>query len=131
MSTLIINQPTVFLVVTGGARADEIQNATAYQGGELTLRQHDALGNTIDLVVTAPENLVDYADVATATVLKPVCIPITLTKTELGRVRCTLCGDPVARDLARLILTAAKALPHPAQPAGVLQVKPKPKGKRK
>lgn len=112
MSSIVYADPSVFIVVTGSAYAGDLvaPDNGAWEG--LIFRQEAPKG-AIDLAITAPRSLVDFADLASAAILKPVALPISLTGFRHGVIDCALRDEMTARRVSQRILAALAADTHP------------------
>lgn len=115
MSRIIYDNPSVFLIITGGAYADDITAAHAPDALRSGLCfRHQAPHGAIDIAIAAPADLAAFADLAAAAILKPVCLPIALESLRHGTINARLHSDPTAHRLAQRFLTAMGAVSHPA-----------------
>jgi hypothetical protein len=115
MSLVVSADTSVFLVVTGHAHADARTTgkaATPFKHG-LTFRFPSPHG-TNDLTVAAPTDLTGCADLAAASILKPVCLPLNLTAVHHGVIHARLHDGAHAQRLAQQLIAVMSATPNPA-----------------
>lgn len=119
MSDLMIKGPSLLLVSLAHLPEADLRNpaqAALWPAQGLLLRARNAAGQLVELFVATPVDLLAYADLAAATLLKPVVLPLQLIEVGPGRINARLATHPAAVDLARTILAALAAATHPATP---------------
>lgn len=118
MSLVLAANPSIFLLVTGNAHADALvptKDTLAFWNG-LTFRFPRPSHGVIDLIIAAPTNLTEYADLSAAAILKPVCLPIALTEIHHGAIHAGLNANPASHVIAQSILAAKAANRNPGHP---------------
>lgn len=113
--------PQLFLVCLGHAMPGDIlePERRCYPGRGLLFTQTIANGESIELFIAAPSDLLAFAGMHAVTIRKPVCLPLDLAQiTPHGRINARLRTDAQAHRLATLMLEALASLSDPAS-AGV------------
>lgn len=118
MTAHILADGSVFLVVTGRTMAAAPTTVPDVSRG-LVVRQTPFNGTPLELLVAPPLDLLAFADLHGAALLKPVCVPIALQAISSYRVTCRIQDQPLAVQTAQRILAALTADNHPARPAGL------------
>jgi hypothetical protein len=119
MTARVLADGSMFLVVTGRTVAPATSAAPEVSQG-LVIQQSPVKGTPIESLVAPPLDLLAFADLSRAALLKPVCIPLALTAISPYRVTCRVQDHPIAVRTAQRFLAAMAADPHPACPAGSL-----------
>lgn len=119
MSTLRPGADGAPLLLVSLAQATEAElrnpaHAALWPAQGLLLRPRSTAGELVELFVATPDDLLAYADLASATLLKPVVLPLQLIEVRPGRINARLATHPTAVVLARTILAALAAPTHPA-----------------
>lgn len=120
MSDPILNfSPRLFLVCLGAESAVVLADPdrrAGYPATGLTIRQDLGAGGVAHLFIAAPDDLAGLADLGAASLMKPVCLPLSLTHVGSQRIGARLSDDPNQQRVAQRIL---RAITHPdpaAQP---------------
>ena len=117
MSAHILADGSVFLVVTGRT-VPPASSADPDVSRGLVVRQTPVSGLPLELLVAPPLDLLAFADLSRAALLKPVCVPLALDAISGYRVTCRMQNHPVAVQTAQRILAVLSADTDPARNAG-------------
>lgn len=107
----------LFLVSLGAESVvtlTDADRAGRLHGHGIVLEQRLEAGDTVNLFIDTPHDLLGFADLAAVGLMKPTCLPLELILVANNRIHARLRTDPIATRLATTVLDALRRDTPPA-----------------